>query len=303
MFLTAFDRGSFGAAAVELQTDPSTVSKAISRLEVDLGVQLFNRTTRQLHPTQAGRKYSVTARTVLSELLACGESLVIDNEQVAGTLKINLPVSYGRLYVMPFIQTFSKLYPTIKFDLTFSDAFLDVIGLGYDLSIRSGTVQDSGLIMRKISPIDFITCASPRYLEQYGTPKLGDDLFSHAWIRFRFKQSGKMLPVYVATDAGTQQIDPGNHYVVDDGEAMTALAEQHLGLTQAPHFILRESLLSGRLKPVMGLYSPDELGVFVLYPQRKNLPKRVRLFIDFILAETNKMGESSEQTWAPDLYK
>nr|WP_277922042.1 LysR family transcriptional regulator [Vibrio parahaemolyticus] len=163
-FIATLEGGSFAAAAKAHGTDPSTVSKAIHRLESDLGIQLFQRSTRQIRLTDAGRRYANTARFVLDELAACEDSLKSHNDALSGLLKINVPVSCGRLYIRPLLKEFCRRYPSITIDIHYDDAYVDIIEQGIDVSIRSGVVQDSQLIVRQLSPIDFIICGSQDYL-------------------------------------------------------------------------------------------------------------------------------------------
>ena len=166
-FVAAADHGSFAAVAKTLGASPSTISKAMSRLEDDLGLQLFYRNTRHLTLTQGGQVYADTVRKITDELSACEHRLKEVNDEPQGHLKISLPMSYGRLYVRPWMKQFNDLYPDITFELSYSDHYTDLIEQGIDVCIRSGTVQDNRLTARKLSPIDFVTCASPDYINKH----------------------------------------------------------------------------------------------------------------------------------------
>jgi len=292
MFLATLDNGSFGAAAIALGTDPSTVSKAITRLEEQLRYQLFFRSTRKLQVTEAGKIYADAVRKLLAELDACENQLMVMNSQPEGVLKVNLPVSYGRLYVLPLLEEFAHRYPDIKLNITFSDEYVDIIEQGIDISIRTGTVSDSRLVVRKVSPMDFMICASPSYLQQHELIKSYDDLLQHRWIRFRFKQTGKVMPISLAnSDGSIDQINPDDSYVVDDGEALVELCRRGLGIMQTPHFLLREPLQNGELVPLFPVLSPEGFGVYLLYPKRRFLPQKVSVFIEYFKAAIEKMGE------------
>jgi len=296
-FLVAtLDGGSFAAAARTFGTDPSTVSKAIVRLENELGVQLLLRSTRQLTVTSAGQEYVATARRLLEELTACEEGLKSQNEEPSGTLRLSVPVSYGRLYMLPMLRDFCRRYPSIKIDIRFDDGYVDIIEQGVDIAIRSGSVQDSQLIARQLSPIDFIICGSKAYLQQHGTPAAALDFERHAWIRFRYKQTGKLLPVMMP--GADPEWDPGRQFIVNDGEAMAEMCAQGLGLAQLPHFIARNWLASGELLPLFKSMRQPGAGVFLLYAKREYLPVRVRLFNDFICEALEAQGEKPGSSWA-----
>jgi DNA-binding transcriptional LysR family regulator len=300
-FIATLDRGSFAAAAKVFGTDPSTVSKAVHRLESDLGIQLFQRSTRQLRLTAAGRRYVNTARRVLDELAACEESLKSQSDAPSGTLKLNVPVSYGRLYIRPLLKDFCRRYPNITIDIHYDDAYVDIIETGIDVSIRSGSVQDSQLIARQLSPIDFIICGSKPYLDQYGAPSGPETIDDHLWIRFRYKQTGKLLPIMMPGSEGVNEYDPGRNFIVNDGESMAEHAAEGLGLTQIPHFIARDWLRAGRLLPLFPSQRQAGTGVYLIYAKREYLPTKVKVFIDFIIEAIQAGGETPRATWAETL--
>ena len=297
-FVAALDGGSFAAAAKSFGTNPSTVSKAIQRLESELGVQLFVRSTRQLSMTPAGREYAATARRLLEELTDCEERLKSQNDVPEGRLKLNVPVSYGRLYIRPLLKAFCHRYPGIEIDINFDDGYVDIIEQGVDIAIRSGSVQDSQLIVRQLSPIDFILCAGQSYLERHSPPAGPAQFTEHPWIRFRYKQSGKLLPVMMPGAEGHDEFDPGRQFVVNDGEAMAELCAEGMGLAQLPHFIARKWLMSGELVPLYSRLRQPGAGVFLLYAKREHLPARIRVFIDFIRQWLEARGETPNSTWA-----
>jgi len=302
-FLATADHGSFVAVAKQQGTSPSTISKAISRLESDLRIQLFYRNTRNLKLTQAGEVYAETARRVINDLSACEHHLTKTNDAPEGHLKISVPVSYGRLYIRPWMKAFHLCYPDISFELTYSDQYVDMIEQGIDVCIRSGTVQDNRLVSRRLSPIDFVTCASRDYLKQYqtpDTPKIDTpkQFINHKWIQFRFAQTGKTMPTKYWHKGRLCDYEPEQSLVVDDGEAMAELCADGFGLTQMPHFIARNWLQSKAIISVAPAVQIEGFGVYVLYPKRHYLPNRVRVFIDFLIEQLAIIEEYPGRTWA-----
>jgi DNA-binding transcriptional LysR family regulator len=302
MFVSAFEHGSFGAAASALGSDPSTVSKAIRRLEQQLQYQLFHRTTRKLQITPAGLEYLETVKKILLELDECEQHLASNNEAASGTLKLNLPVSYGRCYILPLLPAFSAKYPDIKLQVTFSDEYIDIIEQGIDISIRTGTVSDSGLIMQQLSPMDFLICAAPSYLESRDRITTLNQLNHQNWIRYRFKQTGRVMPLLLNQTAPVNW-DEKQHdqYIVDDGQALIGLCEAGLGLIQAPHFLLHKSLQQGSVKPIFAPVQPEGFGVYLLYPKRHFPSRKVTAFIEYLKQSLANMGETTHHTWARDL--
>jgi DNA-binding transcriptional LysR family regulator len=300
-FIASIEEGSFANAAKRWGTDPSTVSKAIRRLEQDIQTQLIQRTTRQLKLTPEGETYLQVASSLLSQLGICEAELADRKNAFAGRLKINAPVSYGRLYIRPALKVFALQYPNIQIELTLDDAYIDIIERGFDLCFRTGSLESSGLVGRKLSPMDFITCASSDYIARHAGPYHATTFPDLRWIRFRFKQSGKLMPILHKDNGTVESVDPGEHYVVDDGELMAEMAADGIGVTQVPHFIAKKWLNNGSLLPITPYCQAEQFGVYMVYPKRDFLPQRVRLFIDFFASWLEEQSESPHTTWARQL--
>lgn len=295
LFIATAKTESFTATAKLHATDPSTVSKAIKRLEDRLGVKLFHRSTRQLKLTNAGLKYADTVESLLSKLSLEEEVLKNDTRVIGGALKVNLPVSYGRQYLLPMLCQFREMYPQIQLNLSFCDEYVDMIGESVDVSIRSGTVSDSRLIAQKLTPIKFVLCAAnDKASEIKITTK---SLSSYPWILFRFKQTGRTLPIDFGYKGKRLAIEPKSTVIVDDGEAMAEFCAAGAGITIMPHFIAKEAVLAKRIKVVATLDDVNVAGVYIIYAKRDHLPKRCRVFIDFVKTYIEKLGESPTKTW------
>ncbi len=301
-FVTVSDKGSFIEAAKRFGTSPSTISKAIARLEQELGIQLFTRTTRALNLTRAGRDYLLTVKRVLQELDTTESSLRDASESVSGLLKVNVPISYGRLYIRPLITGFCKRYPNIQLDIIYDDAYVDIIEKGVDVTIRSGTVSDSRLIARKLSPIDFVTCAPKDYFSHGRSLDSIQALLGYPWINFRFKQTGKIMPVMLpdSMTGHCQEYFPQALCTVDDGEGLPELCADGLGLAQMPHFLARRWVNEKRIEILFTPYSPPNHGVFALYTKMDKTPPKVTAFIDYLQQWLASIGEHSQRTWARD---
>lgn len=300
LFLAVVDQGNFATAASALGLSPSTVSKAISRLETDLQLYLFHRTTRQLTLTEAGKAYVDTVRRVMNDLDLCEAMLGQSNDEPKGLLKVNLPVSYGRSYILPLIAGFHRQYPEITLDLSFNDAYVDMIEQGVDVCIRSGTLEPSGLIARQLSPIDFLICAAPTYLKAYNRITY-NDFHQHPWIRFRYRQTGRLMPIMITSNGQQHDLNPGTQFVVDDGEALADLCAQGLGLTQVPHFIARDWLQRQDIVTISPFYRPKGFGVWAIYAKRNFLPSKIRVFVNYLEESVRASGETTYSTWVEDL--
>lgn len=304
IFLATCEGGSFAAAARVCGTDPSTVSKAIARLELQLGLTLFQRSTRRLSITAAGQRYADTVRRMMQELATCEHELKHLNDSPGGTLRINSAVCYAHLYLRPLLQAFCQRYPAIRLELEVNDLHVDIIENDIDLALRTGYVKDSRLVARRLSPMDFLTCVSPQYLATHGMPTCADDFQQHRWIGFRIKQTQQLQPIFLPNAEGEYlpyELTPS--HVTDDGEAMAHMCADGLGFAQLPHFLAKEGLQSGALVSLYPCYRPPQPdnGVFAIYPKRDYLPARVRVFIEFITAALEAQGESAHHTWAEGL--
>ncbi len=302
-FVAVTEKGSFIEVAKSLGSSPSTISKAIARLEDELGVQLFIRTTRALNLTTAGQHYLSTVNKLLKELKQSETELKEDNQSISGTLRINVPVSYGRLYIRPLLSKFYQQYPDINVELIYDDAYIDIIEKGIDITFRSGTLADNRLIARKLSPVDFLICAPKNYFSSLKKPLEPHALLKHRWINFRFKQTGKIMPVMLKEQNEYKAYTCENECIVDDGEALAELCADGVGLAQMPHFIARNSIINGSIEPLYPAYSPDHFGVFALYTKMDKTPAKITAFIDFVQQWLTSIGENSQHTWARTIIK
>lgn len=297
LFVALADRGSFVAVANQSGQSPSTISKAITRLEKDLGVRLFHRTTRQLKLTEAGDSYLQTTREVLSLLKNTESKLTQNKAAPTGTLKVNLPMSFGQLYVVPLLPDFSQQYPDIKLNLSFSDDYTDIVESGVDIAIRSGKLNDSRLIARRICPMDMGIFASPNYLAKFGTPTTPTEFEQHNWVKYRFKQSGHILTITLPLAEQTVELDPKSFVLVDDGNALAQLTSQGTGLAFMPHFLVRDLVKAGKLTLISPPWRNPEQAVYLYYLSRDHLPAKVRLFIEYIVQKLESQGESAHTSW------
>lgn len=300
-FVTTGETLSFVDAARMCGTSPSTISKAVSRLEKELGVSLFNRTTRIIRLSLSGEKYLATAKRILQELDACEKTLFSQANDLSGTLRINVPVSYGRLYVQPLLKHFHVAHPKLSIELFYDDAYVDIVERGIDITIRTGTLTDSGLVARKLSPIDFVTCAPNNYLSSKKYIDDPEELLDFPWVSFRYKQTGRTMPITLTKNGHTDEYHPKQRIIVDSGEALAELCADGLGLSQMPHFIARRWLYNGSMQALLPPYCPDNFGVFALYRKHQQTPAKVTLFIDYLQKWLASIDEQPHSTWARTL--
>ena len=276
LFLRIAELGSVSAAAHDLTLSPASASARLIKLEATIGVRLFNRTTRAVSLTTDGEAFLPYVQNSI-ETLETGLSAVRGQGAAAqGLLRMTMPGSFGRMYVIPVLSEFQSRYPHVSLDLRLSDEVLDVVEGAYDLIIRNAILADSSLIVRKLAADRRLLVASPTYLERYGIPSTPDELIEHQCVilaennRWKFENG--------------QTVTVPRSFTVNDGEAIRKLIEQGMGIGIKSVWNASDSLKSGLLVEVL----PDfplvtETSIWLLYPSRRFVAPKVRAMIDFLM--------------------
>ncbi len=304
LFIKVAQKGSFAATATHLGIDPSTVSKAISQLEAHLGWRLFTRTTRKLQLTDAGQVYRQQCLQLLEGLEQCEQALLDDQSSARGLLKINLPVAYGQLYIMPMIGRFCQRYPDIRLDISLTDDYVDVVEESIDVAVRSGQLQDSRLVARKLTPMDFATAVAPAFLQHHANFSIAN-IDKYSWVNYRFIHTGRTMPLYRLKGRGRckqpELIEPRLALTTTDGLSMIRAGIEGVGLVQAPHFLLRDAVIKGELNLVQSYFRYEQFNVYAYYPHKQFLPQKVKVFLEFVVQELAQMGENHNSTFLSSL--
>ena len=283
--LTAFvrtaDLGSFVAAGRVLGLSASAVGKAVAKLESQLGVRLFQRSTRSLRLTDEGRLFHERCRRIFDDLDDAQAALAHTLETPRGRLRVSMPiVSYHLL--LPVLPDFMALYPEIELDLDFNDRIVDLVEEGVDVAIRSGELPDSRLMARVLRPFQQLLCASPAYLERHGVPTCIADLDRHLGIRFRYPNSGKLQDWPLTLPAGSPDVRARTVITCNNMEALRGATVSGLGIGCMPDFIAREPLASGALRTVLDQHIDGPAHFNLIWPSSRHLSPKVRVFVDFI---------------------
>jgi DNA-binding transcriptional LysR family regulator len=285
IFVSAAEAGSFATAATALGLTRSAVAKAVSRLEQQTGTRLFQRTTRVVTLTNEGQALYARATDTIRELEAALDDLAGRGEEPRGVLKMTAPDAYGRIRVLPALTKFLTSWPKLEADITFNDRTVDVVAEGYDLALRVGA-SDVGqdLISRVLARHRVSFCASPEYLARYGKPETLDDLKEHACLQF--VQRGRRQPWPVRGENGEiAMLDTEGRVRMDNGQAIRDAAVGGLGIVQMADFLIEPEITEGRLQRFLEANEPDPVPIVALYPTRKYLAPKVRLFIDSLVGE------------------
>lgn len=273
-------RGGFAAAARELGSSPSTLAKAVARLEASLGLRLFHRTTRQVRLTSDGERLFLRCQRVLAELEAMQSEASSTRGAPTGTLRIDMPIVFGRKVVLPVLARLLEAHPGLEVDARFSDAYADLVKDSIDVAIRIGDLQDSTLVARRIADQHLLLVAAPAYLRRHGTPLALDDLEKHQHILFRMPGRGHDRPQQFRVRGRTVTRAPERGVRVNDGDAMVQSAVLGLGLTQLPHYMVDAELDAGSLVELLPQHRPPAMPIHAVMPGRRMVPARVRLLLE-----------------------
>lgn len=282
LFIRVAELESFSRAADTLGLPKGSVSRQIQALENHLGTQLLHRTTRRVQLTRDGMIYYERAKDLLSNLDELDGLFHHDPSSISGKLRVDMPVGVARNLVMPRLPTFLHQYPGLELELSSSDRLVDLIREGFDCVVRVGTLKDSGLIARPLGKLTQINCASPQYLARFGYPENLEDLASHAVVHYAVNLGTRSQGFEVATNSGTRWIKTGGMLTVNSTETYHAACLAGLGIIQVPRVGVREALRAGSLVEVLPQYRAEPMPVSLLYPHRRNLSRRVHLFMEWL---------------------
>jgi DNA-binding transcriptional LysR family regulator len=285
-FMAVARAGGFRDGARASGSSASSLSEAVRRLEVRLGVRLLNRTTRSVAPTEAGARLLERLGPALGEVEAALDVVNGFRDRPAGALRLNVPVSAARLVLPAIVPPFLAAYPDIHLDVIAEDGFVDVLAAGCDAGIRYDERLERDMIAVPIGPRRqrFATAASPAYLDRHGRPDHPRELLSHACLRGRFA-SGAMTAWEFERDGEILRVDPSGPLIVRVGAATDLALDAALAGTGIIHLFedwLRPHLDVGALEPVLEPWWQPFSGPFLYYPGRRHLPAPLRAFVDFI---------------------
>lgn len=283
-FAETVKHGSFAAAARELGTSPSTLAKAVARLEDSLGVKLFHRTTRQMNPTADGERLYQRCQRVLAEIEDLQTEAAGSRTAPSGLLRVDLPIVYGRRVLLPVLVRLTELHPALQLDVRLHDTYTDLIKDSIDLAVRVGDLGDSRLVARRFAQQNMLLCASPAYLQQQGTPRTIEQLGRHAAVAHRLPSSGRLRTWQLTSRGRRIEIEPPSRLQINDGDGVVQAACLGFGLAQLPDYMVADEIAAGRLVEVLPSCRPPAQSISVVYPSGRLVPPRVRAAVDAIVA-------------------
>ena len=279
---------NISVAGQELGLSPAVASAHINKLETDLGVRLIHRTTRKVSMTEEGEAFLPHAEEVLNSVQAARASVGSGSLLPTGTLRISAPASFGRMHLIPALQTFMGTYPGLTIDCRLSDSITDLVEGGFDVAIRNADLKDSNLIARKLTSDQRIVCASPDYINKHGKPSSPADLLDHQFINLAGFESWTF-----ASDKGDITVKPKGNFKADNGEAVRDASLHGLGITINSLWCVHEHIKNRQLVQILEDYPLiSNSAIWAVYPSSRLLAPKVRVFIDFFIDYFN-----SPQYW------
>lgn len=274
---------NFAAAARELNLTRAMVSKHIADLEARLGTRLFQRTTRRVGLTEAGRALAARAGALVEAVTETEDAVRELQTVLTGRLRMNAPVSFGAQHLAPLIARFLSDHPGVEIELVLNDRTVDLIDEGYDLVIRIGEPKDSSLIMRRLAPARLLVVGSPDYLRRNGVPKRPADLKKHNCLGYSYWALKDEWPL-TGADGRTERVRVKGALSANNGDVLREAALDGLGLILQPTFSIAADIAAGRLVPVLTTYAPRELTVHALYAPGAAPNAKLRAFLDLLAA-------------------
>lgn len=279
IFACVVEHRSFSGAAAAIGVSKATVSKAIARLEAQLGTALFHRTSRRLTLTDSGTALAERAGRILAEAQAAEEAAIDSAKAPSGLVRIAAPITFGIRFVADAIADLLVAHPGIQIDLRLSDARVDIVADGFDIALRIADLPDSSLRARRLSPIKARVVAAPSYLAQHGTPRHPADLAHHACFLYANAIGAWQ---FRKADGEEAAVRPAGPLTTDNGDAMMPALLAGLGIARLPDFIIDQELADGRLVEILPDWSPMNVALHLLTPPSTLRPARVELVIEFL---------------------
>jgi DNA-binding transcriptional LysR family regulator len=283
VFTRIVELGGFAKAADSLHMPRASVTILIKQLEAHLGVQLLLRTTRQVTPTLDGQAYYQRCVSLLNDLADAESVFSAVAKDPEGVLRIDMPAGIGRLIIMPVLREFTDRYPKLELEVGMTDRPVDLIREGFDCVLRGGLPLDHSLVARPLAQMQQVVCASAEYLQRYGLPDSLEDLAGHNVIEYFSATTHKRYGLEFIVDAKTVELSLNRSLTTNSADGYLAASMAGYGLVQTPYYHAAEALRRGELVEVLSDHPQPLLPLTALYPAHRQMSRRVRVFIDWLV--------------------
>lgn len=282
IFVRVAELTSFTKAGESLGIPKASVSTYIQQLESQIGTRLFHRTTRSVQLTQDGMAYYEKCKDLLVEVEEADLMFQDNNKGLSGRIRIDLPVALSKKAIIPNLSKFIELHPNIELEISSTDRRVDLIQEGFDCVVRVGSMNDSGLIARHVADMKIVNCVSPGYVKKYGVPKKLEDLSEHLLVHYTLTLGAKPFGFEYFENDKYKTLKMKGIITVNSTEAYQSACLSGFGIIQAPEVGVREYLKSGALIEVLPKIKSEPMPVSIIYPNRRNLSRRVKVFMDWL---------------------
>ena len=281
VFVRVAKLGSFINAAKDLGLSRAMVTKHVMQLESKLDTRLFNRTTRSLSLTEVGESYLERCQQVLQDVEEMEAAITDLQTEPKGFLKISAPPVIGAVHIAPALANFLKIHPDLSAEMILKTTHGDLIDEGLDIAIHLGKLDDSSFVARKLASSPLVVCASDEYLEKYGIPQTPEELIHHNCL-VNWALPPRDIWYFSQKNNTLKEIKVSGRMQSNVADPMRIAAICGVGLIMLPRYIVGRDIEKGKLKIVLESYTPPALEIHAMYPHRKYLSAKVRLFIDFL---------------------
>jgi DNA-binding transcriptional LysR family regulator len=281
-FVRVAELASFTKAADSLGLPKASVSTSIQQLESLLNTRLLHRTTRKVQLTQDGQVYYERCKDLLADMDELEGLFQQGASNLTGRLRVDMPSNMAKMRVIPRLPELLAQHPQLQVEISSTDRRVDVIREGFDCVVRVGKLSDSSLIARPLGKLELLNCVSPDYIAQFGTPQTLDDLANHQLVHY-VTTLGSKSPGFEYTEEGdVKLIAMAGNITVNNSDAYSAACLAGFGIAQIPRIGAQDYLAQGKLVEVLKNYRAESMPVSLIYPNRRNLSRRVQVFMDWI---------------------
>jgi len=287
VFLRVVEYGSLSAAARALGVSTSAVSMTLTRLERELNVRLLSRTTRRISVTPEGSDFYARCKQITSDLAEAELAVGQAGRSPSGRLRVRLPRTLGRMWIVPNIRRFTDAYPSIALEVICKDILPHAVEDGVDVQVQTGELRDARVAVKKLAATEYMTCAAPQYLKASGAPRTVDELLDRTCLAYRRPRNGRLREWRFKEGGSIRNVPVGGPPVFNDIELLIAAAEAGVGIIQVPECYAQPSIDSGALVEVLGDYRAGGYHISAVYLPQQRLAPKIRVFMDFLAALFN----------------
>lgn len=283
-FVRVAELESFTKAAESLGMPKASISTHVQQLESLMGTRLLHRTTRKVQLTQDGLTYYERCKDLLADIDQMESMFQVGEEYVTGRIRVDMPSGFAKNILIPRLPKFTEKYPGVEIELSSTDRRVDVVREGFDCVLRVGNLEDSGLIAKKLGSLSITNVVSPEYIKKFGRPKSIEDLSKHHLVHYVSNLGAKSegFEYFDSASGKYKNVKMKGPVTVNNADSYTQSCLAGLGIIQAPTIGLKQYLSSGEMIEVLSKYKAEPMPVAIIYPHRRNLSRRVQLFMDWL---------------------